>query len=238
MGCLDGMSNFLDYLDNEYIKAVKSKGIKHKGYIEYFPLVPGDNNITSCFECAKTIIKTRILYKFNTIRIDLTDYDIIYTICTRSQKFINMILNDLRKVYQKEEDSIFSFKIGQVTFDGRGFDYKKYNNERFLLNSDVIIDMYSFLFIVNMILCKDYEGQKFVKKPAGETNLLDKTLIKYISLILYYGKNNEQAKLYLQGIKFPICKSIDKLEDITTKKDDNLFTKENFDILLQFCDNC
>lgn len=170
----------------------------------------------------------------NSIRVDLTDYDIIHIICSRSEEFIDMILGDLKKVYQETYND-FSFKIDEKIFNGVGIEYKKYNNDIFLLDSDVTINVHSFLFIINMILYKDFVAENYVK-DKGLMKLIDKTVIKYISLILFHGKKSEEARLYLQSISFPINTSIEELvyNKKSNKRYDELFTKEKFDTLLQF----
>ena len=80
-----------------------------------------------------------------------------------------------------------------------------------------------------MVLFKDIVGQKYVERKR-KLSLIENTLIKYISLIKYYGLNDTQAKKYLDTIAYPLYKREELLaHKMKVRKYDRLFEKNNFE---------
>ena len=60
--------------------------------------------------------------------------------------------------------------------------------------------------------------------------MIENTLIKYISLIKYYGLNDTQAKKYLDTIGYPLYKKEELLAyKMKVRKYDGLFEKNDFE---------
>lgn len=223
------MEDFLVYLDKQRSEYIFSNSISNKNFLLYFPLEAVDLHNKDTFICCKGV-KTRILSCYKSIRVDLTDYEIIYMICKLDEEIRSKILIDLFKIYDKQY-SDFKFKLNGIEFSGIGLDLTKYPDESVLLEADYEIQLQSFLFILNMIIYKDIIGQNYVlTTDKHELPLIDKTIIKYITLILYYGNDDKKAKEYLEKIGYPKC-SLERLirNKMSNKKLDRKFRKLEFD---------
>mgnify|MGYP000680048310 FL=1 len=161
--------------------------------------------------------------------VDLTDYDIINIVCSLDEKSISKILRKLENCYYNNWED-FEFSIERKCYKGKGIDYKNLDMDiELCLEADFQINLGDFIFIFNMVLFKDIVGQKYVKRKR-KLSLIENTLIKYISLIKYYGLNDTQAKKYLDTIDYPLYKKEELLAyKMKVRKYDGLFEKNDFE---------
>lgn len=212
--------DFLKYLDEKHEDIRKKKKISNKDYIDYSRLVSIGVNTSQKFFVAKGI-KSRILINHNNIWIDLTDYDIIHIICELEDDVAQRLLEGLIKFYNDKREE-FYFKIDEREFCGKGLSYKGYDLEKIIsLDCDFEIQFIDFLFVINMILNKDIVGEQYLIK-SKKVSLIDRTLMKYISLIMHYKFGYDKAKTYLENIGYPCY---EKEELLNKKKKVKVFDK-------------
>lgn len=220
--------DFLEYIDELHNTYCKKNKIKNKNFILYLPLksitIPTDEEF-----CVAKSRKSRVLISHNSVYVDLTDYDIINIVCSLDEKSISKILKKLESCYYNNWED-FEFSIERKCYKGKGIDYKNLDMDiELCLEADFQINLGDFIFIFNMVLFKDIVGQKYVKKKR-KLYLIENTLIKYISLIKYYGLNDTQAKKYLDTIGYPLYKKEELLAyKMKVRKYDGLFEKNDFE---------
>jgi hypothetical protein len=222
-------NNFLDYIDEQYIARKKTKDIKHKDYRYYFELSTEDFTYKNNFRILR-IDKSRILYCVKSLQIDLTDVDIISTICLLEDGDIQDILERLILFY-KGHVKEFKFSINDVAFSGVGMSYCTGNEKKILLEADVEIEYNSFLFIINMILAKDTVASMNMKEEE-QVDLCKRTLTKYILLIKYYKYDDKKIEESLLAAGFPRGKNLKviyqnpkKSKELNKVFDNDLFEK-------------
>lgn len=226
--------DFLQYLDEKYMEKKNRAGIRNTDYIMYFALQPVAVDVREQFKIAKSR-KSRILVAHGKIFVDLTDYDIISIISGLGEDTVNQLLRELSAGYEGRWSS-YKFRIADVEYEGKGIDYSTFNVAMpVTLDADFCISLGELLFVINMILYKDIMGQKYVKEE-DTLLLIERTIIKYISLILYYKYNNNEAENYLNTIQYPLYKKDDLLKvKQKVSKYDKRFTKKGFDKLKNIC---
>lgn len=226
--------DFLRFLDEKQRRYVKRNGIENKGFLDYIVLKSGDLSLEKHFFIAKGE-KSRILIEHNRVWVDLTDYDLIDLFCGMEEKTVKILLSDLKKGYGGEWTD-FKFKVGARNFRGSGIDYKNYDlDAEVLLEADFTVRLGELLFVFNMVLNKDIVAENYRKREYPH-KLVERTVMKYISLILYYKFGDKQAEEYLAGIKYPVRESGLPLEWKKKVKDyDECFEKKGFDKLLAVC---
>lgn len=220
--------DFLEYIDELHNAYCRENKIKNKNFILYLPLksitIPTDEE----FYVAKSR-KSRVLISHNSVCVDLTDYDIINIVCSLDKESILKILEKVETCYYNNWED-FEFSIKGKCYKGKGIDYKNLDMDiELCLEADFQINFGDFIFIFNMVLFKDIVGQKYVERKR-KLSLIENTLIKYISLIKYYGLNDAQAKKYLDTIAYPLYKREELLaHKMKVRKYDRLFEKNNFE---------
>jgi hypothetical protein len=164
--------------------------------------------------------------------VDLTDYDMIDIICSFDDELALKTLEKLKECYDGTWTD-FEFDIQEERYIGKGINYEDFNLKMEInLDADFKICFGDFLFLLNMVLFKDIVGQKYVEREQ-KLLLIEKTLIKYITLIRYYKFNNSQAKKYLDSIHYPIFDKKDLLKyKMKVKKYDEYFKKIDFEKLV------
>ena len=192
--------DFLEYIDELHNAYCRENKIKNKNFILYLPLKSITIPTDEEFYVAKSR-KSRVLISHNSVE---TCY------------------------YNNWED--FEFSIKGKCYKGKGIDYKNLDMDiELCLEADFQINLGDFIFIFNMVLFKDIVGQKYVERKR-KLSLIENTLIKYISLIKYYGLNDTQAKKYLDTIAYPLYKREELLaHKMKVRKYDRLFEKNNFE---------
>lgn len=223
--------DFLGYLDTKKIEYQREHNISNKEYICYFLLEPIGLFVNEKFYVAKGK-KSRVLIYHNRIWVDLTDYDIIDIICKLDESDAIKFLDGFKACYAGEWTE-FSFKINGTVFKGKGLKYNEYNlQKKITLDADFEITFAEFLFVINMILYKDIIGETYLKQEK-KLRLVEKTLIKYISLISYYKFSQGNMKIYLDTIKYPCFDRTQLLsKKMKVKKYDENFLKNEFDKML------
>lgn len=220
--------DFLEYIDELHNAYCRENKIKNKNFILYLPLksitIPTDEE----FYIAKSR-KSRVLISHNSVYVDLTDYDIINIVCRLDKESILKILEKVETCYYNNWED-FEFSIKGKCYKGKGIDHKNLDMDiELCLEADFQINLGDFIFIFNMVLFKDIVGQKYVERKQ-KLSLIENTLIKYISLIKYYGLNDTQAKKYLDTIAYPLYKREELLaHKMKVRKYDRLFEKNNFE---------
>ena len=226
--------DFLEYIDELHDTYRKVNKISNKYFIIYLPLKSITIPTNEVFCVAKSM-KSRVLIKHNSVFVDLTDYDIISIVCNLDEKQILKILEELEACYFNRWKG-FDFYINGNSYKGKGIDYRKFDIKiELYLEADFKISFGDFIFILNMVLFKDIVGQEyFIKKQ--KLSLIENTLIKYISLIKYYGLNDGRVKKYLDEIGYPLYKKEDLLSHkMKVKKYDGLFEKNSFEKMILLC---
>ncbi|MBN1061399.1 hypothetical protein DVV95_06135 [Clostridium botulinum] len=203
--------NFLEVLDKMYEENRIENRIptKNKEYRYYEEIKPLDFASEIRFECLKIREKTKILVCFNSSKIYLSDLDLLNIMLEMNIDEINWFIDNFIKVYN-EEGVLFRFKINNEEFQGEGLPYKDGDN---IVNiySDNKMGINDFIFILNLIIIKDYLGTEQLKEKNKEKNLLKTTLCKYISLLKFYGLNSEEIKEILREAEYPIDKRINEV---------------------------
>lgn len=226
--------DFLEFLDNKQQSYLERYRIKNRWFIDYSILESTDLETEEQFFIAKGR-KSRILIKHNNIWVDLTDYDLIYIFSNMNKKTVKILLSELKEGY-KENWSNFNFKIGSEEFQGKGIDYSKFElDEEVILEADFSVKLKDILFVFNMVLYKDITGERYLEKSLPY-KLIERSVMKYISLILYYKFNEKLAKEYLDEVKYPLCDKKNFLDKkMQMKKYDKCFKKDGFENLLELC---
>lgn len=227
-------NDFLRYLDEKQRKWINNENIENSQFIDYTVLESTDLNLDETFFIAKSR-KARILIMHNDIWVDLTDYDLIYLFCKMDEKTVKRLLCDLKEGY-KDNWVPFRFKMDSKNFEGYGIDYNNYELGRVvMLEADFSVKLQDILFVLNMIIFKDIVGEHYQQKKRPD-KLIETTIMKYISLILYYKFNAVAAKQYLADIKYPLCEWEQLLNNkMKMKKYDQCFKKKGFEKLLDIC---
>lgn len=220
--------DFLEYVDIFHETYCKKNKIRNRYFICYLPLKSITIPTHEEFYVAKSG-KSRLLINHNTVWADLTDYDIIDIICNFDDESVLKILNRLKEGYDGKWAD-FEFIIREQRYMGKGIDCEGFDLEKEIyLEADFKICFGDFLFLMNMVLFKDIVGQKYVKRKQ-KLLLIEKTLIKYITLVKYYKFDNAQAKKYLDSIKYPVLAREDLLKyKMKMKKYDGYFNKIDFE---------
>lgn len=223
--------DFLRYLDTKKTEYQSRHSIKNKGFICYFSLEPIGLSVNEKFYVAKGN-KSRILVCHNKIWVDLTDYDIIDVICKLDESDARKFLDGFKSCYSGKWTE-FSFKIKDTEFKGKGLNYSEYDlQKKIYLDADFEITFGEFLFVINMVLYKDIIGERYLKQET-KLRLVEKTLIKYISLISYYKFSEVNMRNYLETIKYPCFERTQLLsKKMKVKKYDEKFLKNEFDKVL------
>lgn len=226
--------DFLGFLDTKQLNYIQKNGIKNKWFIDYTLLESRDLVLEKQYYIAKAQ-KSRVLINHSNIWVDLTDYDMINIFCKMKEETATSLLAQLKEGYNGNWSS-FSFEIDSVAFKGLGVNYKKFNlNEEIMLEADFEIKLKDILFILNMILYKDIIGQKYLEKELP-CKLIERNIIKYISLVLNYKFQQKQALEYLNSISYPVySESVFLNKKMQAKKYDNRFQINGFEKLLALC---
>jgi hypothetical protein len=220
--------DFLEYVDNLHKTYCKKNKIRNRYFLCYLPLKSITIPTNEEFYVAKGG-KSRLLINHNTVWVDLTDYDMIDIICSFDDELALKTLEKLKECYDGTWTD-FEFGIQGERYIGKGINYEDFNLKMDIhLDADFKICFGDFLFLLNMVLFKDIVGQKYVEREQ-KSLLIEKTLIKYITLIKYYKFNNSQAKKYLDSICYPIFDKEDLLKyKMKVKKYDEYFKKSDFE---------
>lgn len=223
--------DFLEYVDNLHKTYCKKNNIRNRYFIHYLPLKSITIPINEEFYVAKGG-KSRLLINHDMVWVDLTDYDMIDIICSFDSELALRTLERLKECYYGIWTD-FEFKIQEEIYIGKGINYEDFNLEmEIYLDADFKICFGDFLFLLNMVMFKDIVGQKYVEKEQ-KLLLIEKTLTKYITLIMYYKFNNSQAKKYLDSICYPIFDKEDLLKyKMKVSKYDGYFNKIGFEKLV------
>ena len=194
--------DFLEYVDDIHKTYREKNNISNKYFTHYIPLRSITIPAKEKFYIAKGM-KSRVLINHNAVWVDLTDYDMIDIICGLDDGTALKLLEELKKCYNGIWTD-FEFKVRKEIYTGKGIDYRVFNlKKKIYLEADFEICFGDFLFIMNMILFKDIVGQKYLLKKS-KLLLIEKTLIKYITLVKYYKFQDSRAQNYLKRIKYPI----------------------------------
>jgi hypothetical protein len=226
--------HFLEYLDKQYIDYKKVNGIpemnrQYRYYEEVIPQNTDDDN--QKFEILKIGDKTKILICFKSLKVYLSDLDIINTILKLPEDEINWFIDEFYYICNKQY-TLFEFEISKKKFRGIGLPYKESTN-KIRIQCDNEVSINSFIFIINIILTKDLLGTLKLRRSNNEIkkarDLLKATLYKYISLIKYYRFKDENFANYLKDIEYPIDEGLDDVfcSYEKTKKINRLFESYN-----------
>lgn len=227
-------NDFLQYLDEKQSSWIRNHNIENSQFIDYTVLESGDLDLEEVFFIAKSR-KSRILLMHENIWIDLTDYDLISLFCNMDETTVKRLLCDLKEGYE-DRWKPFRFRIDHQDFEGCGIDYHHYElSTEVPLEADFSVKLQEILFLFNMVLNKDIVGEHYQQRKRIN-RLIETTIMKYISLILYYRFDDDTAKQYLADIKYPLCRQEDLLKHkMKMKKYDRLFKKNGFEKLLDLC---
>lgn len=229
-------NDFLQYLDKKQRNWIKKNHIENSKFIDYTELESGDLNLEETYYIAKSR-KARILLMHEDIWIDLTDYDLIWLFCKMDDNTVKRLLCDLKEGYEGHWKA-FRFQLDHQDFKGVGIDYNNYELSREVqLEADFSVKLQDILFIFNMVLYKDIVGEHYRQKKRPITiKLIETTIMKYISLILYYRFDDDTAKQYLADMEYPLCEWGNLLDHkMKMKKYDRCFKKNGFEKLLDLC---
>lgn len=226
--------HFLEYLDKQYIDYKKVNGIPemNKQYRYYQKVIP--NNIGDDkqeFEMLKIGDKSKILICFKSLRVYLSDLDIINTILKLPEDEIKWFIDGFFNVCNGKY-TLFEFEFNKEKFMGKGLPYKEASN-KIRIKCDTEISINSFIFIINIIITKDLLGTEKLKrssvKKKKDKDLMKSTLYKYISLLKYYHFKDKDVAGYLKGIDYPIDEELNNVfcSYEKTKKINRLFYAYN-----------
>lgn len=220
--------DFLEDVDAIHKTYCKENKISNRYFICYLPL--RSITIPTCeeFYVAKGG-RSRLLINHNTIWVDLTDYDIIDIMCNFDDELALKMLDRLKECYDGKWTN-FEFEIQGKRYTGKGVNYEDFDMKKEIyLDADFKICFSDFGFLMNMILLKDIVGQKYVEREQ-KLLLIEKTLIKYITLVKYYKLKDSEAKRYLDSIRYPVFDREDLLKyKMKVKKYDRYFNKIEFE---------
>ncbi|HEY5587525.1 MAG TPA: hypothetical protein VIK86_01060 [Candidatus Paceibacterota bacterium] len=208
--------NFLEYLDEQYTTNKKENKIPetNKRYMYYEKIISKDiDEDCQKFELLKIGNKTKILICFKSLRVYLSDLDILNIILKLPENEFNWFIDEFIKICKKQY-SIFDFEISSKKFKGIGLPFKE-STTKILMHSDNKVAINSFIFIINIILTKDLLGTLKLRRSKDEIkkskDLLKITIYKYIALLKYYHNENEKITCYLKEIEYP---TDEKLNDV------------------------
>jgi|GEM_PF-1320893 len=222
--------HFLEYLDKQYINYKEANGIPkmNKQYRYYEEVIPENTNDNDQkFEMLKIGDKSKILICFKSLRVYLSDLDILNIILKLPEDEINWFINEFVNICNKQYTS-FEFEISNKKFRGIGLPYKE-STTKIRIQCDNEVSINSIIFIVNIILTKDLLGTLKLRRSNNEIkknkDLLKTTIYKYISLLKYYYFKDENIASYLKNIEYPIDEELDNVfcSYEKTKKINRLF---------------
>ena len=163
----------------------------------FIEVEPIDQKTTLSFIIKKRE-KSMLLIVDGKQRVHMSDLQIINCICDMSKVDRDWFLQQFIDLY-KGQSSKIKFKISGEEFEGCGITH--YPETKALeLYSDTVVDYNDFVFLLNFIFSKDKCHEDRKKIPAFSKQ----TLVKYITLIDYYGNNGLSSKQYLEAIGYPV----------------------------------
>ena len=189
--------DFLKIIDDIYAQERAHISEADDSFCCFIQIDPIDQNTT-----LKYLIKKRekamLLIVDGKQRVHMSDLQIINCICNMCETDRDWFLRQFIRLYEGHSNKI-KFKISGTECDGCGI--MKYPKIKSLeLHSDTIVDYNDFVFLLNFIFSKDKCHEERKKIP----NFSKQTLVKYITLIDYYGNNGLTSKQYLETIGYPI----------------------------------
>lgn len=142
--------------------------------------------------------KSMLLIVDGSQRVHLSDLQIINCICHMRPSDRNWFLQQFIALYCGKAKKI-SFKINGEVFDGCGIDLFPQKKEMNIF-SDTTITYNDFIFLLNFIFSKDQCWEELAELP----DFRKRTIIKYITLIDYYGNKSSKSRKYLKALGYPV----------------------------------
>lgn len=163
----------------------------------YIDVEPLNQNTTKKFTIKKRE-KSMLQICDGKQRVYLSDIQIVNCICDMNENDRNWFLQQFVHLYQGGGNKIF-FKINGSEVEGCGImSYPE--NKELTLYSDTSISYNDFIFVLNFIFSKD----RCHEEMTSISNFSKRTMVKYITLIDYYGNKSLHSKKYLESIGYPV----------------------------------
>lgn len=142
--------------------------------------------------------KSMLLIVDGNQRVHMSDLQIVNCIRYMRPSDRNWFLQQFIELYSGKSRKI-SFKINGDIFEGCGIELFPQKKELYIF-SDTTITYNDFIFLLNFIFSKDQCWEELAELP----DFRKRTIIKYITLIDYYGNRNSKSRKYLKALGYPV----------------------------------
>lgn len=173
---------------------------ENKDFTSHIPVAISVGEDSFEFEIRKNE-KSKLFLVSGKQRVYLSDFDIMNIILHMNTEDQNWFLKQFIGLYNGNAEP-FYLVIGHEKFQCYGIPSFP-NGKQLMLFSDTSIDCDLFIALANFVFAKDSCWERMSNMEGfGKT-----TLLKFISLIAYYGSNCSKGRGFLKSISFPVNRS-------------------------------